>query len=346
MSERSRDSALRLVGRVYWPRIVGLGFATLAVGVLLAQNQAAWPSWALLILWGLIWPHLANYRAQRSAQPLRAEIVNLYVDAFMIGFWVPAMAFNALPSIGLLYMHLLSIMSVLGLRACLLGLLAEAGGVVVGLAVFGFDFRPESQAIHLMISLPMLALYPLYVGFNAYSLSVLLSNKQKKLKQMNRLDGLTGLFNRIHWEEQVSLEFQRVRRGGPAASLIFIDLDWFKSINDRWGHLVGDEVLRNVAKLMTENARSFDVCGRYGGEEFVVLLPDTGLKAAKAAAERLRSQIEERSLHPKLDIHATISTGVARINEDDASYSHWLDRADQALYAAKQQGRNRTVCAD
>ena len=346
LSGRSRESSLRLVGRVYMPRVIGLGFAFVAVATFLYRDDAPLALWALLVLWGIIWPHVAHFWASVASDPFRCEIRNLYIDAFMIGFWVPVMSFNLVPSIAIVFMHLLSIISVLGLRAALLGLLTESAGIAVAVLLVGFDPDLVSRLPHLVVSLPMLVLYPLFVGYNAYSLSLKLAGKQASLRKLSRIDGLTGLKNRMYWEEQVERTFALARRNGATASMVFLDVDHFKQINDNYGHGAGDDVLRKIALLLLECARETDLCGRYGGEEFCILLPDTNLENALELAERVRLRIAETVLHEEHDLKASVSLGVAEIRSSMNRYDQWLDLADKALYVAKKQGRNRTVSAD
>jgi diguanylate cyclase (GGDEF)-like protein len=124
---------------------------------------------------------------------------------------------------------------------------------------------------------------------------------------------------------------------------MMIDIDHFKAINDRHGHPVGDEVIRNVAELMRGALRLHDVAGRYGGEEFGVVLPGTGAEGAQLIAERIRARIESTVLEPRNAVRATLSIGVAAFDTLDAGHMEWIARADRALYTAKESGRNRTA---
>lgn len=173
-----------------------------------------------------------------------------------------------------------------------------------------------------------------------------LAIKQARLfAEVQRLavtDGLTGLHNRRHFSELAEDEFDRARRYGRPLSAVMLDMDHFKQVNDTHGHAVGDQVLRTVAQRCRENLRDIDLLGRYGGEEFVVLLPESKLGGARHAAERLRrcvagSPVETE--HGPLAI--TISLGIALLTDDCPKLAALLDRADAAMYAAKQAGRNR-----
>src|SRR5204863_312845 len=129
--------------------------------------------------------------------------------------------------------------------------------------------------------------------------------------ELSSIDGLSRLPNRSHWESVVASEFQRCRRIGHPSSVMMIDIDHFKEINDRHGHPVGDEVIRNVAELVRRSLRLHDVPGRYGGEEFGVVLPGTGVEGAQVLAERIRARIESAVLEPRNAVRATLSIGVA-----------------------------------
>ena len=167
-----------------------------------------------------------------------------------------------------------------------------------------------------------------------------------ELVRQANTDPLTGVANRRHLMDRLATEFERTRRH-PAlcCSVVALDLDLFKRVNDRWGHAAGDDVLVHVTRLMQQEIRSLDLVGRSGGEEFTLLLPDTGADEALALAERLRRRVEATPLQRADEtITVTVSIGVGCILASDTSPDAALVRADHALYAAKAAGRN-TVCA-
>ncbi len=164
-----------------------------------------------------------------------------------------------------------------------------------------------------------------------------LANQQ--LKEMATTDALTGLANRRAFTERLSVEVDRVKRTGKPLSLVFVDLDHFKRLNDTLGHLEGDAALMQVAGILGEGRRGADLVARYGGEEFAVLLPDTAHAEALLVAERLRRAAEAAGLPAK----CTLSAGVATLPEHAATGIALIDRADEALYAAKNAGRNRVM---
>jgi diguanylate cyclase (GGDEF)-like protein len=167
-----------------------------------------------------------------------------------------------------------------------------------------------------------------------------------KLKELATVDGMTGLFNRRHFFSLAEMEWSRYQRHWRPLSLLMVDIDEFKSINDRFGHDVGDHVIVQIADLCRQEKRKSDVVARFGGEEFLLLLPETGLDEAQRTAERLRRLVETRDLSiASRAVNATISIGVAEANPYMEAIFDLIKLADQALYAAKHAGRNRVWAA-
>lgn len=170
-----------------------------------------------------------------------------------------------------------------------------------------------------------------------------LEQANAQLAQLSRTDRLTSLNNRGYWEECLQQEFARFQRSRTPCSLIMFDIDHFKAVNDTHGHQAGDEVIRVTAATLRETIRTTDIAGRYGGEEFAVILTDTDAACARYVAERLRRKIEALTVrHEDKVIDHTISLGVAELSPELSTPQQWLERADQALYRAKEGGRNRT----
>ncbi len=171
-----------------------------------------------------------------------------------------------------------------------------------------------------------------------------LRNALEREREMARIDWLTGVFNRSHLFTLATQEFFVAQRYDQPLSICMFDIDHFKQINDRYGHLIGDQVLRVVAQTARHQIRAADSLGRFGGEEFIILLPNTRVTAGVMLAERLRAALAElRVSTAKGEISVTISAGVAERLPADETIDRVIDRADQALYAAKQQGRNCVV---
>ena len=170
---------------------------------------------------------------------------------------------------------------------------------------------------------------------------------QFALEDMAKTDSLTGLANRQAFMERAMGEFSRARRYSRSLSVIMIDLDHFKSINDLYGHAAGDQVLRQLGQQCHSQLRDSDFMGRIGGEEFVLLLPDTSQDSAFHVAERMREQLSKTPilLDKGITLHITASFGVTAINKDDADFNAVLQRADVAMYEAKHDGRNKVKSA-
>jgi len=178
-------------------------------------------------------------------------------------------------------------------------------------------------------------------------ISLSISNAQsfEKAERLSVTDGLTGLTNRQHLEALLTSEILRSRRYRTPLSLVMLDVDYFKSVNDTFGHQEGDEVLITVAAIIKNLCRSQDVAARYGGEEFLLILPETNGVGARVIAERVREEVESRQFNHEGKAHSvTISCGIAEINnEKDQGLASLIGVADQALYQAKESGRNRTI---
>jgi diguanylate cyclase (GGDEF)-like protein len=166
----------------------------------------------------------------------------------------------------------------------------------------------------------------------------------RKLEHLSVTDGLTQVYNHRFFRERLNEEFKRVQRYEDGLALLFVDLDFFKDVNDLYGHLVGDAVLRAAAQAVRACLRDVDVPARYGGEEFAVLLPQTSLEGALTVAERIRKDIQKLRLSEEPQLRVTASVGVAAVpNPHIQSADQLVGAADAALYRAKREGRNRVL---
>ncbi len=171
-----------------------------------------------------------------------------------------------------------------------------------------------------------------------------ISDINKTLEQITNHDNLTSLYNKMYIESQIQQEFNKAKRYGNIFSVLFFDIDDFKGVNDQYGHLAGDEVLKKIAETMKNHLRQSDIIGRYGGEEFLILLPETNLESASMLAQRLRTTTESMTTQYKdTDIKVTISLGVVQFRPDIKNASQMIHEADLALYHSKKNGRNRVT---
>ena len=168
----------------------------------------------------------------------------------------------------------------------------------------------------------------------------------EEVYQLATHDPLTDLYNRRHFAEQVDTEIARALRHARPLCLCIIDVDLFKPVNDRYGHIAGDGVLRQMAAILRGQVRREDIAARIGGEEFAVLLPETGLDGAREFAEQFRGAVAGTLFHPGGEAqHITVSIGLAEVRPDRGDRSRLMRAADAALYRAKDEGRNR-VCVE
>lgn len=167
----------------------------------------------------------------------------------------------------------------------------------------------------------------------------------EELKQISRIDGLTGLLNRQSLDRRLNEEIKRAKRYGNPLSMIMFDIDNFKKINDAYGHIIGDRVLQKTSDVIKETLRDTDIAGRFGGDEFVLILIQTNINIGKQVAERLRNSIKTSRVHVKKDqpIKFSISTGICQYNNKIKSVDEFISKTDKAMYMAKFSGHNQ-IC--
>ncbi len=183
-----------------------------------------------------------------------------------------------------------------------------------------------------------------YILFNQLTLVLKRVRLYAKIEELSITDSLTGVFLRRYFLGRLKEEIDRCSRFNLRLVFLMLDLDNFKSYNDRYGHLVGDCLLSTVAKIIKDNVREIDIVARYGGEEFSIILPDTDKQEAKYVSLRLRQAIEKQHIHAyDEDLQITVSIGASVFPQDTKDIQHLIDQADRAMYQAKQMGKNR-VC--
>jgi diguanylate cyclase len=343
-----KPRGMRFVKRVYPARVLGLGLGGLSIGAALLHLQPSPLLWVVLVCNCLVWPHLAHFTALRSSNPHRFERRYLVGDSVMGGFWIAAMGFNPLASSIVAMMLGINNIAAGGGPLFARGFVGAVFGLLVGLSLFGLHWHSEVNMTLVYAAIPMLVVYPAFIGSIAYRLAMQLHGQKELLQQISRTDALTGLYNRGYWETRTKEEIVRARRNHTQVSLIILDVDHFKLINDTYGHAVGDQVLQQLSKYLAQNVRENEILGRYGGEEFALVLPGSSKAEAVQTAERLREIIDKAEFQDTADphsakLHCTISLGVAAYNDGLGDFSSWIRLADNALYQAKGQGRNRVV---
>lgn len=322
-----RDQLPLLVSVLVGNLLALLGDLVFNAGMLVAaRRRAPWRlglgAWALaggLLLWFA------------TAQPSAGLRVQVYSGASLIfssfALWAAWLAPTGRERQTLRWMAL----ALLPYLAALLWRAATVGPSSAGL----LDSSPQLSLLLLVSSCELLAMTAL-VGLLASQWL------QQRIEQLASVDPLTGLLNRRSFQEAVDHEWRRSLRHGHALACLLVDIDHFKQINDRYGHAAGDQALQAAAALLRRQLRDADLSCRWGGEEFVCLLPETDEAAACAVAERLRAAVLAEARGTAAPRAASVSIGVAALRVDGgADWDRLLQAADRAMYAAKQGGRNR-----
>ncbi|WP_237701428.1 sensor domain-containing diguanylate cyclase [Hylemonella gracilis] len=318
--------------------------------------------WGLLIAQFYIYPHLLYWRARLARDQLRAEMPHLMMDCAASGAWAAALGFPTWLSFVLFACNNINFVAFYGGRT---GVPRLVGAMGLGAAVVWFSglhypLNPDTGVAATVLSMVALTLYLVAFGHTGHQRALAWRKSNLKLreqyKKINALqarlreqavrDPLTGLYNRRHLGEVLEPELARCRAARSSLAVVLIDVDHFKCINDTRGHAVGDLVLQSLAQLMQRHVRAQDMVFRYGGEEFLLLLPDISLETAAQRAEALRTAFGQTPMRvsakeaPPLTV--TLSCGVAAFPLHAEQGEALISCADQALYAAKRQGRNRT----
>jgi diguanylate cyclase len=336
-----RASRIGFARRSYIARTGGLAGALIMFAGLMLQKDTPYWIWVGPVVYCLLWPQLAWKLAQRSENPRDIERLNLLTDQFLVGIWMVPMEFSLLPCVITVVMTGMNTIAGGGWQLLLRGLILQALGVGVGVLIYGFVWEPHSSTLTILAAVPLLVFQPVAVGYVAHTAIRALNKKRFELERISQHDGLSGLFNRMHWEQLVRAEFVRFQRHGEPAVLVLADLDHFKRLNDTYGHAAGDEAIRRLAASFRRVLRETDVSGRYGGEEFGILLPNTQIGAAREVIDRLRRDMRT---HPLMDeMVVTASFGMIQISPDITSVEEWIRLSDKGLYQAKNLGRDRMV---
>ncbi|MGM3183210.1 diguanylate cyclase [Dickeya oryzae] len=340
-----RRSGLAFARRVYVPRLMGLGLGFFYVAAVLYDlTQPMWV-WGVLFFNGFLWPHLALWLASRADDPMQFEQVNLRFDAFMGGVWIGMMGLNSLPSVLIISMMGMNNIAAGGLRLFVQGLAIQLITVVAILCLVHRPIVFATTPEQIYFCLPMLLIYPILVGLVTYRTAIKLAEHKRQLREISQLDGMTRLYNRHHWEQLLKSEFELCVHRPQVATLALLDIDHFKRINDSFGHHVGDDVILLLSCGIKSTLRQSDITGRFGGDEFGMVLPQTATAEAECIIQQLREYLHDIQLHHAPALRVSISVGLVEFHPGMEDYRVWLKAADTALYQAKDNGRGCTVCA-
>lgn len=332
----------------------------------LERGHGPW-AWWLMVLQFLVYPHVVYLRARHARDSLTAEIHNLLLDNFCFGLWAAALGFPLWIVFTLVICGCINMTAFRALKGVLQALAAAAAGATLMVALDGWRFTPETSLRVSLMSMLCLSAYLVLFARDAHTRTVALSATRARLRQseaalqsqlqaiqslqdqlteQTNRDPLTGLYNRRYLTTALQRETDACAREGATLALLLIDLDLFKQINDRHGHAAGDDVLCQISALLLQSMRPSDICCRYGGEEFLLVLPGMGLQTSVERAQALRQQVAERRwLAEGQPIGVTLSVGVACAHNARVAPAALIDMADRALYQAKAEGRNRVCVA-
>ncbi|MGV8920029.1 MAG: diguanylate cyclase [Pseudomonas sp.] len=332
---------LSFAKRIYLPRAYGLGLGTFCVAAALYPLHPASWVWMLMVLNGFVWPHVAYQLSSRSSNPYPAERRNVLLDSLFGGFWAGAIGLNPLPTVCILAMMALNNIATGGLGLFWRGCCAQALGLITAILIFSPPFVPINTTLQLYTCLPVLVIYPISVGLICYRLALKLAEHKHALGKLSRTDSLTGLLNHGAWKDLLQIEFDTCRALSRSTTIALIDIDHFKDINDTHGHIVGDDVLKQLSVELIKNLRDTDLAGRYGGDEFCVILPNTQLDQASEILDRLRVIVSNHHDLRTPSLRMSLSIGIATYGPHLTDAGMWLNEADKALYVAKTTGRNK-----
>jgi diguanylate cyclase len=335
-------AAQRFVRRVHRLRTAGLGLGYLCVASVLRLHDAPGWMWAALTLNAFVWPHVAWWLAKTSADPVRSEFRNLSLDSALGGVWIALMQFNLLPSVLLASMLTADKVAAGGTRYALRNVAAMLVACAVTSAFRGFAVAIESPMNVVVASIPLLVVYPVALSAVLHRLGTKFAHQNKRLARLSATDELTELGNRRHGLAAAERALAGRRRNGGPATIVMIDVDHLKAVNDRYGHPAGDELLQAVGEALQRCARTTDTAARYAGDEFLLVLPDTDVRGAEELSRRIRERLAATELASAPDWHCAVSFGAAQAPNDD-EVERWVALADAALYRAKSEGRDRFI---
>ncbi len=321
--------------------------------------------WSLIGLHLLVYPHVMFWRARRSPHSQRAEGHNLVVDSLLFGMLMATLQFPLWIAFTVYIASTLNLTISQGTRGVLLAHLAFLGGALASIAIFGWHLSPETEWPTTLLCVLGSTVYTVSIGIAAFRRNRQLRNTrealrageqtlrqqldeikilQTKLQEQATRDPLTGLYNRRFLDTIVAHEIARCRRERQHLTVMMLDVDHFKKVNDSYGHPGGDAVLKGLAALLLDVLRATDVACRYGGEEFLLLLPGMPPDIALVRANQWRSAFADATVSlDGVDMKATLSVGIAVYPTHGETITELTHCADLALYRAKAQGRNRVV---
>ncbi|ELY3983218.1 diguanylate cyclase [Cronobacter muytjensii] len=341
LNRHQPSSALRFVRRMFFMRQLGTTLSFIPLIVLLQELHRPLWTQGLLAANAFLWPGVARLRARRSRHPAKTERQHLVADAAAGGFWIAQTVVSPLTSVVIATILLSDRLAAGGFAlmrqaACVMTLMVAATWCAPGLPLH-LAVSPRT----LYATLPLIAVYVLTLSFVSHALAQRLRQKSRELERYANPDPLLNIANRRQLERDIDRALQRCDRSGQPAALMFIDIDDFKAANNRYGHEAGDRLLVTFSDILRQTTRPGDTVARFGGDKFVILLPDTPLSVACAVADRMMAQAALVNVFEDSALRCTLSIGIARAAPEMSGAAQWLKAADNALYSARREGKNR-----
>ncbi len=363
-------------------RMLSFGMAFVAAAIHIGDKNASPGLWLLLGILLLVYPHLHYWRVCRAADPVRAEVRSLVVDSLVLGVAIAALGFPLWIAFSATIGALTNSAINTGWRGVAQNVLALAAGGLVWVAIVGFQFSPQTGGPVTALCMASLSWYLLTISNLGFTRNrqlrvtretlrhreneLMTANMalQRNLREIEGLerdlretdvvhsqlsdqanrDPLTRLYNRRYLDSSLMQALARCQRASQPLAVMMVDIDRFKKINDTHGHQAGDQVLISLSAQLAGMARSGDIACRFGGEEFILVLPGMPLETASSRAEELRASFASTTVtHGAVSLRATLSIGIAIYPEHGASADELIRNADIALYQAKNAGRNRVA---
>ena len=356
----------------YRVRVTAFALAGIPIALHVLPRHPGAVFWTLFLLQFFVYPHAMHWLSRRARNHEKAEHNNLVADSLASGAWAAALGFPLWISVALFLAALLNHTITLGRKGILICALAACVGALASTTVIAFHVSTDTNGLVTLTSIIGLAVYLSLMGIEFFSYIrrlhevqdavdrqkrtleeanlalheqiVKINDLQEKLREQANRDSLTGLFNRRYLEGTLERELARCKRENTPLTMLLLDIDHFKLVNDTYGHQAGDEVLRVFARALQESARAEDIVCRYGGEEFLLVMPKMSLSIARGRAMQLLDLFRQTTVvFEDFRIPVTTSIGIAAVPDHATAVENLIRCADQALYRAKSTGRNRAV---
>ncbi len=329
----------RFVRRMFIMRQLGTILCFFPILSVLMEMDRGLAFSALLFTNAFIWPWVAYRRALRAEDSTGTERHNLTLDAAFGGIWVALMALSPLPSFIIMAVLASDRYAAGGAAQLIAAMQAFLCAFVMVWLVDGAGVNLTFSQQTVWLTLPLATCYMLVLSVTSYNLTWQLRKRNRELERIALMDPGLEIPNRRLFERRLESEFLSTRRGDSAGYLLLMDLDYFKSVNDTWGHEAGDFLLAEISALLRNHVGLQDIPARFGGDELGVIVHHATDETVVALANHLKEKIAQVRLPASAEFRCSVSIGIASAANAE-SLRHWLRHADEALYEVKRAGRN------